>query len=364
MPELFKDYLDTHLIETYAQRLQEHHSTFDAPAFIAQASTGLDAMPMKTRSKHIARALHDHLPAYPQGIVLVCELLAWDARLYKGFNFMPIAQYVEDYGIDDLDASMNALYRITQAWTGEFAIRPLIERYPDEVWAYLLRWSEDDNHHIRRLVSEGTRPRLPWGAQLRAFIADPAPLFELLTPMIDDASEYVRRSVANNLNDISKDHPGRLLDFLRPYAKSESEGTRWIVKHALRTLIKQGNPDALELLGYGVPDVTLESLTIVRDVVHEGESLEFTLALHNATTSTQALMLDYIVYYMKANGEHRPKVFKLSKRTLAPDERLVMTRNHSFKPVTTRKHYAGEHRIALQINGVLMGDVAFMLVVG
>lgn len=361
MPDTFKDLLSPALVAQIARRVQKHHNNFDATAFQHQATDALETMALKARSRHIARALHAHLPDYPRGVQILLTLLDWDDPTYRGFHLMPIAQYVEDYGVDYLDESMHALYHITQKWTGEFAIRPLIRRYPAQVWQYLLRWRGDDNHHVRRLVSEGTRPRLPWATQLEHFIHDPTPLFDLLTPLMADTSDYVRRSVANNLNDISKDNAGHLMNFLQPYAQTDNPHTRWIIRHALRSRIKAADPATLTLLGYDAPRVQLQSLVLERDAISIGADLHFQCTFISTASHDQTLIIDYIIEYMKANGQQRPKVFKLSRRTLAPHESLTIDRRHSFKITTTRRLYAGEHRLALQINGVRMGEATFTL---
>jgi len=362
---LFKDYLSMPMVEMIAERWAKVHDAFDAPAFIAQIADGLDEMELKQRSAHIAYAIDTHFADYRTAIEVILKTADWDADVLKeteGFLYMPMVHYIEAYGLDkaNYELSMQANYEMTKRWTAEFSIRPYITKYPERTWDYLLKWRDDENEHPRRLVSEGTRPRLPWASQLPQFIADPTPLFELLTPMMDDESEYVRRSVANNLNDITKDHPERVIEFLQDYQNSDSKGTQWIIKHALRSLIKAGNPNALAILGYGEAQVQIDDFTLSPTQMNMGDSLDFSFTLTN-TGDDANLMIDYVIHFMKANGKTRPKVFKLTQRKLASGDSETISRSHTIRPITTRKYYTGDHRLEIQVNGRIIAGLDFHL---
>ncbi len=274
---------------------------------------------------------------------------------------MPLAHFVEVYGLEHFEVSVRAMKEITQRHSSEFTIRPFLVRYPDAMLAVLHEWVHDENFHVRRLVSEGTRPRLPWGMRLHQFVKDPTPTLALLEHLKDDPSEYVRRSVANHLNDITKDHPDLVLMTVRRWREGASQGTNWLIRHALRSLVKAGHPQALALLGYGEATVSLVDFQVQPAQIELGQSVTFTFTLRNDAAAAQDLLIDYVVYYVKANGSTSPKVFKLNTRTVAPGETITIQKKHPIKPITTRVHYPGTHTIAIQVNGQNLGGSTFEL---
>jgi 3-methyladenine DNA glycosylase AlkC len=265
------------------------------------------------------------------------------------------------YGLDDFDVAMGAMYQITKRHTAEFAIRPFLRRYPERTLAVLHQWVEDESPHVRRLVSEGTRPRLPWAGRLDAFIADPTPTLALLERLKDDPSAFVRKSVANHLNDISKDHPQLVIDTLTCWREDAGAERLWIIRHALRTLVKKGDPAALALLGFDRPQVSLRDMRIEPDHIRLGDSLVFSFTLQSESDEAQNLIIDYLIHFVKASGQTSPKVFKLSTRELSARESIYIQRKHAIKPITTRSYYSGEHRIEIQVNGQVLGGQRFWL---
>jgi 3-methyladenine DNA glycosylase AlkC len=228
--------------------------------------------------------------------------------------------------------------------------------------AQLEEWSRHENCHVRRLASEGTRPRLPWTMRLPQFIDDPRPVLKILNNLKADPVLLVRRSVANNLNDIAKDNPDLVVETLREWQQIENEGTQWIIGHASRTLVKQGNKAALALLGYSPnPAIRVKNLKIENHKINLGDALNFSFEVQSTGDDSQNLMIDYIIHHMKANGKLSPKVFKLAKKRLKAGETLHISKNHSIKPITTRKYYPGQHRLEIQINGQVWADAAFEL---
>lgn len=362
-----KSYINTSMARQLAEQIEQVYADFAVEAFVEQASSGLDALELKERVAHIAAAFHEHLPSdYPDALNILLGILGSASQseeevLGEWYFLMPVAHFVEAYGLEHFDESMLAMYEITKRHTSEFAVRPFLMRYPQRTLARLHEWVTDENLHVRRWVSEGTRPRLPWGKRLPAFIEDPQPVLSLLEVLKNDPSLYVRRSVANNLNDISKDHPELVIETLTRWHQGASEETLWLIRHALRTLIKQGHPDALRLLGYGKPQVSLHNLHVEPAILQFGKSLRISFTLQSETQETQQLMIDYIVHFVKANGKTRPKVFKLSKKTLKGGQTLDLQKKHTIKPITTRRYYAGRHRVEIQVNGEVLGEVAFEL---
>jgi 3-methyladenine DNA glycosylase AlkC len=363
----FKDHFNEAMAWRLGRAIQSVSPSFDTAAFVAHVSPQLPPLELKARVVVFAEALRDFLPAdYPEAIHILLQILGAELEAAAGmfvddWLLMPVAYFVEAYGLDHFEESVAAMYEITKRHTSEFTIRPFLLRYPDQLLPILHEWTGDPSPHVRRLVSEGTRPRLPWAMRLRLFMADPVPTLALLEKLKDDPSEYVRRSVANHLNDIAKDHPARVIDTCRRWQVDASKGTSWIIRHALRTLVKDGHPDALALLGYGPPHVRLEQLTVTPAEITMGESVTLAFTLHNETAEPQNLLIDYIVHHVKANGQTSPKVFKLTTRTLPAGEAVAIQKAHSFRPVTTRRYYPGEHGLSVQVNGRVLATTSFLL---
>ena len=240
------------------------------------------------------------------------------------------------------------------------AVRPFLERDPEGTLAVMLQWTRDDNEHVRRLASEGCRPRLPWAPALPAFKEDPEPLLPILEALKDDPAEYVRRSVANNLNDISKDHPDRVLDIAAAWF-GVSEGTDWIVKHACRTLLKAGDPRAMRIFGFADPArLRVEALQLSAASVAIGGHLHFEFELHNDESEPRKVRLEYRVDYVKARGKRSGKVFQIKESELVTGRHSVK-RKLSVKDLSTRKHHPGTHGLAIIVNGVEKATGSFEL---
>jgi 3-methyladenine DNA glycosylase AlkC len=248
--------------------------------------------------------------------------------------------------------------------SAEYAVRPFIIHDQDRMMAQMFQWAHHASVQVRRLSTEGCRPRLPWAMALPALKADPSPILPILELLKSDESEDVRRSVANNLNDISKDNPQVVIDVLRRWQEINTDAIKQITHHALRTLIKAGHPDALELLGHDSQvEVVVRNLTVEPETVAVGGKLAFSFEIESTGPAEQNLVIDYLVYFMKANGKQAPKVFKLTKKKLAPGETVQINKRHSFAPITTRVYYPGEHAIAIQVNGTAFERRTFSLTV-
>ncbi len=364
----FKSILNRDLVNAVGKSLAAVDASFKLRSFVQAVMTSLEDRELKDRAIWIAEQMHAHLPDdLDTSIRLLTASLGEESRDaemsgFSSFFYMPHGCFIERYGLDHYDLSMNAMAEITKRFTSEFAIRPFITAYPDACMKQLMAWTTHENTHIRRLVTEGTRPRLPWASRLPQFQKDPSPVIALLEKLKADPELYVRRSVANNLNDISKDNPEVVIRTLKKWSRSRNKGTQWIIGHALRTLVKQGNPDALELLGYPAsPSVKVSGFKIETPCIAVGESLHFTVTIQSTASAEQSLMIDYVMHYMKSNGKQAPKVFKLKKVTLQPGERITVTHRKSFKLATTRKLYAGSHAVELMINGNAKGKRSFEL---
>jgi len=360
-----KDFFDRRIVRSIARELRAAHPDFDERGFVAACLAGLGDLELLPRGWHIAEAMQRHLPQpfARAAQVLLASLERREAQaqpesqagpLADSFRYLPHVLFVQKYGLREFEASMRLQYELTQRFTAEFSVRAFLVEYPEQTYARLRSWALDPNAHVRRLVSEGTRPRLPWAPRLRAFQADPRPVLELLELLKDDPERYVQRSVANNLNDIAKDHPELAVETCRRWLRDASPERRWIIRHALRSLVKQGHRGALELLGGGAePHVRIGAVKLNPKPARIGGQLRFSFALESTASRVQELLVDYVVHFVKANGSSRPKVFKLKKLVLAPAQPEQLEGKVSFEPMTTRRHYPGRHRLEVLVNGVV-----------
>lgn len=359
MPERLKDlFFSDRFIKELANAIFEVHPEFDLEKFyslIFQKNWGNKELKQKMR--HITYSLAAVLPEdYPAAMKILMKV----APSFKGFDAMVFPDYVECYGLDDWDISLPALVLFTKNASAEFAIRPFLAKDPEKGMRYMNQWAKNENHHVRRLASEGCRPRLPWAMALSVFKKDPKPILPILEALKDDPSEYVRKSVANNLNDISKDHPEFVLDICEQWY-GNSKNTDWIVKRACRTLLKAGNKRALLLFGFGDPgNIVLENLVFDKKTVTIGDDLKFTFEMRLETKEAYRIRLEYGVYFVKAKGKQTNKIFQIKEDNFEPGVHTI-SRKHSFKDRTTRKHYPGQHQISIIVNGVELVRADFKL---
>lgn len=369
---LFKDNFNPEVAQSLGKQIQNAYPAFAWEAFVAEIVPQLPPLALKERVAVFTAALHHHLPPdYAEAIRILLSIFqaenAPEEGLFKetnGWAYWPIAYFVERYGLEDFDTSLPAMHKITKHFSCEFALRPFLIQYPAQTLAILDRWTTDPSPHVRRLVSEGTRPRLPWGMRLTQFVDDPTPTLALLDKLKDDDSEYVRRSVANHLNDITKDNPDQAITTLQRWNEGEpSKNRQWITRHALRSLVKAGDPEALALLGYGTPQVSLSDFTITPNAIVMGDKFALHFTLHSESATEQKLVVDYIVHFVKASGKTSPKVFKLKTAVLPPHQALTIRKQHHIKPITTRRYYRGEHPVEIQVNGQIVGKNSFTLTI-
>ena len=369
--EPFKNAYNPAMVADMARHLAAA-GPFDAARFTALACDGLEALELKARSRHIAAALDTCLPedfttACAQMVAALgpeTETEGWEQSGpedgIRGWAMLPMGEVVQRRGAGAYDLAMETLAAFTSRFSSEFDVRPFLDTDLERGLTHLHRWAEAPNPHLRRLASEGCRPRLPWGMRLKALIADPAPILPLLTRLRDDPSEYVRRSVANNLNDIAKDHPDLVADIAQDWLNGASKDRTRLVRHACRTLIKAGHPGVLEAFGYGPPKLDM-SFSVTPETAWMGEDVTLTATLKSRSKATQKLVVDYVVHFMRANGKPSPKVFKWTQVELAPGAEITLSKVHKLREVTTRKHYPGAHEVVIQVNGQSLGADRFIL---
>lgn len=370
MAEPFKERLNAAAIRRLADRLRAAWSPFPHAAFVAGATDGLDALELKARVEHIAGALRPVLPAdVPRAMGVLVDSLGPPTSTddltgssedgARGFIVMALTRFVSRFGLDHLEPSLAALHAMTQRFSAEFDIRPFLAAHPEITWARLEQWTTDPSTHVRRLVSEGTRPRLPWGKRIPGAIADPSRGLALLERLKDDPERYVQRSVANHLNDVSKDHPERVLTLARDWLTGASDDRAWVVRHALRSRLKAADPKALALFGYADPPAVRVIDFQAEDAVAFTGRLAYSFGI--ASDADQRILVDAVVHYVKARGERRPKVFRIADRQIGAGQVVRYGRVVDFKPVSTRTHYPGAHRLEVRVNGVELAGAEFAL---
>lgn len=357
MGEPLKSHFAVPVVRKIAAMLRAAHPAFPERRFVAEASKGLDDLELVDRARHVAGAMRRALPDdFDEAARIIVASLGPPLGGTESFGmgpflYLPHVIFVSTHGLDHFESAMAAQHALTRRFTAEFSIRAFLDRDPERTLARLRVWARDPDVHVRRLVSEGTRPRLPWAPRLRAFQRDPRPVLELLELLKDDPEPYVRRSVANNLNDIGKDHPGLLLDVGERWSRDARPERLALVRHALRFLVKKGDRRALRILGFeGGGKIVVKGRLAPRRL-RIGESCRIDLALENRGRAAQAVVVDLAVHFVKASGETRAKVFKVRDLVLAPGQKAAAAKTISFAQRTTRRHHAGRHRIDALLNG-------------
>lgn len=357
-PAQLKDWFDAARYRAIAKDVAALAPRFDRKQFLALTLEGLHERTLMQRLHQTAVALHAALPGPYEDQLVVLRALA--PRIRHGFVAVALGDFVATYGLDDFETSLDSLRFFTPFGSAEFAIRPFLIRDQARTLALMLEWTRDPDEHVRRLASEGCRPRLPWGQRLPGLVRDPAPLAPILEALKDDPSLFVRKSVANNLNDITKDHPDWVLARLESWDRS-SPRLAWIAKRALRTLIKRGDSRALAFFGAGTKAAVRTALQAKPARLRLGDPLTLTATITSTVARSQRLVVDYLVHYVKANGRASVKVFKWTELDLAPRATVTLTKRQTIRDFSTRRHFGGRHVVELQINGRRVAQTAFDL---
>lgn len=358
----FKNMINANVVKKMGATFHMAYPAFNQKRF-QKIIPKLDAMELKARVLLLTEGLRAELPKIFLEDVKVLQNVLGQKKLIS-FELWPVSEYISQFGTDHIEKSMELMYEMTQAFTSEFAIRPFLEKTPKAILEILEGWSEDENVHIRRWVSEGTRPILPWGGKIQSFVKKPATL-HLLEKLKYDEELYVRKSVANHLNDISKNQPELVVKTLETWVKDSPQEHKskidWIKKQALRTLIKKGHAGALGLMGVtGEAKVNLNNLKLNQKDYKVGDTLAFDFELKSTSSKSQDLIVDYLINFVKANGTRSAKVFKLKTIALKAGEKVVLKKSHSLKKITTMTFFKGEHEVQIQINGKVIKKVSWM----
>lgn len=363
-PFQLKNIYNEKFLQQVAAEITAAHPQFDSQKFQKLVfDKNWSNLELKQRVRHISNCLRQILPADFRAATAVLtktveQMIARDGDRMT-FEWMIFPDFVEAHGTDDPDCSLPALEILTRLASAEFAIRPFFLKFPDRTKRQMLAWADHPSFAVRRLASEGFRPRLPWGAGVPELKRDPEPILEVLEKLKNDPAETVRRSVANNLNDISKDHPQLVLEIAQRW-HGQSEEVNWIVKHACRGLLKKGNPTALAIFGFERGAAGIEIFDLKMDAsVAIGGVLNFSFSVKNGSPAAQKIRLEYAIDFLTSSGKISRKVFKIKELTYESDAGERVERRQRFQDFTTRKHFAGGHRLAILANGEVLSAADF-----
>ncbi len=381
MPEPFKNLYNERFYLTLARHLDKCLTGFNQQKFMAlMLCDNFVQLELKERMSHTKEIVHHFMPAdFAQAADVLIELITslTQSGIKEGsVEYMFLPEYIETYGIEHYQTSIAAFEKITQFTSAEFAVRPFLIKYGEPMLAQMFLWSKHPHYLVRRLASEGSRPRLPWAIALQEYKKSPKPILPILHALIDDPTEIVRRSVANNLNDIAKDNPELVIAFAQQYLAPQElskqqlaeknsaidEQRKRTIKHACRTLLKQACPEVLTLFGYDSTDIDLIEFKILTDKVAMGAHAEFIFSLKNNTVKEKKVRLEYGLYFLKKNGQLSKKVFKISERIFAANELHQVQRKQSFKAISTRVYHLGKHQVSIILNGKEFAPIDFELI--
>jgi len=347
--DALKDMFNKAFYEHLATEINKIHKPFHTGNFVKDVIKNMEDLSLNQRMRNTSKNLKKHLPEdYGQSIEIMKKVIP---QLKRGYTTLVFPDFVGQYGLDHIHISLEALAFFTRYGSSEFAIREFLKKDFKTTIQVMEKWAGNKNEHIRRLASEGSRPRLPWSFKLDEVIKNPAATKNILEKLKSDDTLYVKKSVANHLNDFSKDHPDYMLDLVGSW-NLENPHTSWIVKHACRSLIKKGDQRSLQLFDFS-KNVKIEVLnfTLGKSVLKLGDTLEFAFDMASTSKSAQKLAVDYAIHYVKKSSGLSPKVFKLKEVRLGPSESIHISKKQILKDFTTRKHYGGMHVLEIMVNG-------------
>ena len=359
MADALKDMFSKKFYERLAHELNIADKNIHPDKFVKDVTKGIDALSLNQRMRNTSVVLKKHLPDdYKKSIDTLFKVVP---EFQKSYTALLFPDFVGQYGHHDFKTSMEALKHFTQFGSSEFAIREFLKRDFDKTLSVMKKWAEDKNHHVRRLASEGSRPRLPWSFNLDEIAKNPNHTLPILEMLKSDNELYVKKSVANHLNDFSRINPDWMLKVVNSWDR-KNEDTAWIVKHASRSLIKKGDQRSLAVFDYEKsPKVKILNFKILNSKLKLGESLSYSFDIVSEKSKSQKLVIDYAIHYQKKSGELAPKVFKLKDLNLKSKQKVSISKSHRFMDFTTRKHYPGKHAFEIMLNGKPYGKKEFLL---
>lgn len=366
MGTLLKNIYSSQFFDLFSIAMGQVVTSFNKTSFLtAVHGSDWSELELKQRMHRISTVLKDYFsPDYLESVEQIHRLvliIKGQHYVSGGLAFMFLPDFIEKYGINSFDVSIKAFEKITSFTSCEFAVRPFIIKYKADMINRMIEWADNEDEHIRRLASEGCRPKLPWAMALPALIENPTAILPILEKLKTDPSEYVRRSVANNLNDISKNHPNLIIDLSKLWL-GESPEVDAVVKHACRTLLKAGDQTVMPIFGLSASDyIDVVDFNLVSKNVKIGTELKFQFKLHNRSSRNEKLRLEYGIYFLKKNKSLSRKVFKISEKVYAAKSISTINKRQSFRIISTRKYYVGIHFVSVIVNGVEQGKKSFEL---
>lgn len=359
MAEALKDMFNKKFYERLAMELNKADKNFHSGNFVKDVTKGLEELSLNQRLRNTTITMKKYLPSdYKRSVDIILQVVPEFKSHYTCFIF---PDFVGQYGHEQVNLSLDALKELTKYGTSEFAIREFLKRDLKGTLKVMNKWADDKNYHVRRLASEGCRPRLPWSYNLPEIMNNPELTRPILEKLKADKELYVKKSVANHLNDFSRTHTDWMIKLLNNWDKN-NEHTAWIIKHASRTLIKKGHPGSLAIFNFeNNPKISLENLKLKSTKIKLGENLDFSFNLVSEKNKSQKLVIDYAIHYAKSTGSKSRKVFKLKELELEAGATARISKAQSFKNFSTRKHYAGKHILEIMVNGKSFVEKEFML---
>ncbi len=356
-----KEMFNKRFYQHFAAAFANADKKFRSEAFVSDVTENMETLSLNGRLRNTSVVLKKYLPDNFEKAVAVLFKAA--PSLSTGYTALVLPDFIALYGKDHFDLSMKALKYFTRMGSSEFAIREFLKTDLEKTLKLMLEWSKDKDPHVRRLASEGSRPRLPWSFKLEEIIKTPELTRGILENLKADEELYVKKSVANHLNDISKNNTAYMLALVKSWDNNNPH-TSWIIKHASRTLIKKGHQDSLALFSFEKNiKLRLDKFKLSTTAIRLGEELHFQFQLTSEKRTAQKLVIDYAIHYSKSSGKSSAKIFKLKEINLLPGQQVIITKKQLFKDLTTRKHYAGKHVLEIMVNGKLMGSKTFQLMV-
>lgn len=349
MADQLKEMFNQKYFEKLSDEFSKAYKPFDKKKFLKEVTLNLEERSLNERMRYASLQLNNFLPtSFSASIDILKEVIP---NMPRGYTSLLFPDYVGVFGLNDFDTSLKALHYFTKFGSSEFAIREFYRKDFDKTLKQMYKWSEDENHHVRRLSSEGSRPRLPWSFKLDEVIKNPKLTLPILETLKGDEEIYVQKSVANHLNDISKEHPKLVLDTISKW-KGISKQTDWVIKHGSRTLLKAGDEKVLKLFGTGnSKDIAITDFQLNKNKIKFGDSVSFNFNIKNSSKKRIALRIEFAIYFLKSNGTYTKKVFKISEKEIEGYGLININKSYSLKPITTRVYYSGEHKIAAIVNG-------------
>lgn len=359
MAEQLKEMFNEKFFEKLSSELSKVHKKFNKNKFLIEVSHNLSERSLNERMRYTSLQLHRFLPEhFEHTIDIMKEVIP---NMPRGYTNLLFPDYVGVFGLEYHKTSLEALHYFTKYGSSEFAIREFFKKDFQKTIKQVYKWSEDESHHVRRLASEGSRPRLPWSFKLDEVISNPKHTLPILENLKEDKEVYVQKSVANHLNDISKENAQIFMETIKRW-KGLSKQTDWIIKHGSRTLLKAGDEKVLKLFGTGdSKKVKIEEFKLEKTKIKFGNALNFEFSIHNESQKNNSLRIEFALYFLKSNGTYTKKVFKISEKEISGLTSIRVQKSYSLKPITTRVYYPGEHKISIIVNGKESEIISFEL---